>query len=96
MYERFPWNICEGCCIQAGTWIRPSFGLAYDRIVETNFPKPASILISVRGGGKDWTQSFDKSPYTNTTEKSKQQHDNTKHPHNFDYITIADRLRAVS
>ena len=30
------------------------------------------------------------------TEKSKQERDNTKTPPNFDYTTIADRLRTVS
>ena len=33
---------------------------------------------------------------TTSTEKSKKQRDNTKRHQNFDYTTIADRLRTVN
>ena len=42
------------------------------------------------------TQSYDKSPYTNRKiQKATWQH-KKKRQQNFDYITIADRLRTVS
>ena len=45
--------------------------------------------------GRDLTQPYDRSPYTD--RKSKKQRDNTKNAtKNFDYTTIADRLRTVS
>ena len=48
-----------------------------------------------RENRRDLTQSYDRNPYTHRkVQKAKQQHKNpTK---NFDYITIADRLRSVS
>ena len=48
-----------------------------------------------REKGRDLTQSYDKSPYTDRKiQKATWQHKNdTK---NFDYTTIADRLRTVS
>ena len=48
-----------------------------------------------RQKGRDLTQSYDKSPYTHRkTQKSTWQHSNATK--NFDYTTIADRLRTVS
>ena len=46
-----------------------------------------------REKGRDLTQSCDKNP--TPTEHSKKQRDNIK-TKNFDYTTIADRLRTVS
>ena len=45
--------------------------------------------------GRDLTQSYDKNPYTHRTiQKATWQHKNATK--NFDYTTIADRLRTVS
>ena len=45
--------------------------------------------------GRDLTQSCDKNPYTHRTiQKATWQHKNATK--NFDYTTIADRLRTVS
>ena len=45
--------------------------------------------------GRDLTQSYDKSPYTDRNiQKAMWQHKNATK--NFDYTTIADRLRTVS
>ena len=45
--------------------------------------------------GRDLTQSYDKSPYTDRKiQKAMWQHKNATK--NFDYTTIADRLRTVS
>ena len=58
------------------------------------------ILVSVvslisREKGRDLTQSYDKSPYTHRKiQKATWQH--KKATKNFDYTTIADRLRTVS
>ena len=49
---------------------------------------------STREEGIDLTQSYEKSPYTNRTLIK--QSDNTKRHQNYDYATIADRLRTVS
>ena len=51
--------------------------------------------LSTSEKGRDLTQSYDKSPYTDRTiQKATWKYkDDTK---NFDYITIADRLRTVS
>ena len=55
----------------------------------------SSESIKSREKGRNLTQSYDKSPYTDR-KKSKKQRDNTKKRHqNFDYTTIADRLRTV-
>ena len=43
---------------------------------------------------EDLTQSYDKSPYTN--RKFENQRTTDKRHQNFDYTTIADRLRTVS
>ena len=43
-----------------------------------------------REKGRDLTQSFDKSPYTHKNATIQKRHQN------FDYTTIADRLRTVS
>ena len=49
-----------------------------------------------REKGRDRTQSIDKSPYTHI-KITKKQRDNIKNAtQNFDYTTIADRLRTVS
>ena len=55
------------------------------------------VLIAsyYREKGRDLTQSCDKNPYTNRTiQKATWQHKNATK--NFDYTTIADRLRTVS
>ena len=54
-----------------------------------------SISLVEREKGRDPTQSYDKDPYTDgKIQKATWQHkDATK---NFDYTTIADRLRPVS
>ena len=45
--------------------------------------------------GRDLTQLYDKSPYTHRKiQQATWQH--KKHHQNFDYTTIADRLRTVS
>ena len=45
--------------------------------------------------GRDLTRSYDKSPYTNRKiQKAKWQHENATK--NFDYTTIAYRLRTVT
>ena len=45
--------------------------------------------------GRDLTQSCDKSPYTNRkVQRATGQHKNATK--NFDYTTVADRLRKVS
>ena len=50
---------------------------------------------SVGEKGRDLTQSCDKNPYTHRTiQKATWQHKNATK--NFDYTTIADRLRTVS
>ena len=49
----------------------------------------------IRENGRDLTKSYDKSPYTH--RKSKKHRDNIKNAtKNFDYTTIAHRLRTVS
>ena len=56
--------------------------------------RPLSILYSSEKG-RDLTQSYDKSPYTDTKiQKATWKHRNATK--NFDYTTIADRLRTVS
>ena len=51
--------------------------------------------LSRREKGRDLTQSCDKNPYTHRTiHKATRQHKNATN--NFDYTTIADRLRTVS
>ena len=53
------------------------------------------IVIEEREKGRDLTHSYDKSPYTHRkTQKATWQHTNATK--NFDYTTIADRLRTVS
>ena len=53
------------------------------------------MLVKAREKGRDLTQSCDKNPYTNRTiQKATWQHKNATK--NFDYTTIADRLRTVS
>ena len=56
---------------------------------------PWYICNQLSEKGRDLTQSYDKSPYTDRTiQKATWKHkDDTK---NFDYTTIADRLRTVS
>ena len=52
-------------------------------------------ILSTREKGRDLTQYYDKSPYTNRKiQKATWQH--KKSHQNFDYTTIADRLRTVS
>ena len=66
-------------------------------LTDFNYPnQPGMYNFKVlREKGWDLTQSYDKSPYT--YKKSKKQRDNTKNAtKNFDYTTIADRLRTVS
>ena len=51
--------------------------------------------MMLREKGKDLTQSYDKSPYTHRKiQKAAGQHKNANK--NFNYTTIADRIRAVS
>ena len=51
--------------------------------------------LCLREKGRDLTQSCDKNPYTHRTiQKATWQHKNATK--NFDYTTIADRLRTVS
>ena len=61
------------------------------------FYAPISLLkvhIEKREKEGDLTQSYDKTPYTNRKlENQRTTHNATK---NFDYTTIADRLRTVS
>ena len=53
------------------------------------------IHVSKREKGRDLTQACDKNPYTHRTiQKATWQHKNATK--NFDYTTIADRLRTVS
>ena len=53
------------------------------------------MFKEVREKGRDLTQSCDKNPYTHRTiQKVTWQHKNATK--NFDYTTIADRLRTVS
>ena len=53
------------------------------------------LILSLREKGRDLTQSCDKNPCTH--RQSKKQRDNIKNAtKNFDYTTIADRLRTVS
>ena len=56
----------------------------------------SSILSKdLREKGRDLTQSYEKSPYTHRKiQKATRQHKNATK--NFDYTTIADRLRTVS
>ena len=56
---------------------------------------PSGLEQGTGEKGRDLTQSYDKSPYTDRKiQKAKWQHKNaTKY---FDYTTIADRLRTVS
>ena len=50
--------------------------------------------VRIREKGRDLTQSYDKSPYTNRNIiMAKWQHNATK---KFDYTAVADRLRTVS
>ena len=52
-------------------------------------------LCHIREKGRDLTQYCDKNPYTHRTiQKATRQHKNVTK--NFDYTTIADRLRTVS
>ena len=52
------------------------------------------VLLSRREKGRDLTQSCDKNPYIHRTiQKATWQHKNATK--NFDYTTIADRLRTV-
>ena len=52
-------------------------------------------ICCIERKGRDLTQPYDRSPYTD--RKSKKQRDNIKNAtKNFDYTTIADRLRTVS
>ena len=53
------------------------------------------LCIIAREKGRDLTQSYDKSPYTNrNVKRAKWQH---KQRHKkFDYTTVVDRLRTVS
>ena len=54
-----------------------------------------TVLIFTREKGRDLTQSCDKNPFTHRTiQKATWQHKNATK--NFDYTTIADRLRTVS
>ena len=57
--------------------------------------RDSRMHLFVSEKGRDLTQSYDKSPYTDRTiQKATWKHeDDTK---NFDYTTIADRLRTVS
>ena len=53
------------------------------------------VLMCAREKRRDLTQSYDKSPYTHREiQKTTRQHKNATK--NFDYTTIADRLRSVS
>ena len=55
----------------------------------------SQLNCTEREKGRDLTQSYDKSPYTDRKiQKSTWQHKNATK--NFDYTTIADRLRTVS
>ena len=61
--------------------------------VRTCWTRQAIICIGEKG--RDLTQSCDKNPYTHRTiQKATWQHKNATK--NFDYTTIADRLRTVS
>ena len=52
-------------------------------------------IVNYREKRRDLTQSCDKNPYTHRTiQKATWQHNNTTK--NFDYTTVADRLRTVS
>ena len=53
------------------------------------------VVNKIREKGRDLTQSCDKIPYTHRTiQKATWQHNNATK--NYDYATIADRLRTVS
>ena len=52
-----------------------------------------SYLLIPREKGRDLIQSYDKRPYTRRKSKKQRDKITTK---NFDYTTIADRLRTVS
>ena len=74
------------------TWIifMNAFSLCYFYI--------STLLLNycdIREKGRDLTQSYDKSPYTHRTIQKAQWQHKKKTP-NFDYTTIADRLRTVS
>ena len=53
------------------------------------------VLLIMREKEGDLTQSYDKTPYTNRTFEN-QRTTHTNATKNFDYTTIADRLRTVS
>ena len=55
----------------------------------------STLIFLIREKGSDLTQSCDKIPYTN--RKDQKATDNIKRAtENFDFTTIADRLRTVS
>ena len=73
--------------------------LNFDPCDDTFSANAFSTIVRIRMNdidkGRDLTQSYDKSPYTH--RKIKKQRENTKNAtKNFEYTTIADRLRTVS
>ena len=53
------------------------------------------VIFILKEKGRDLTQSYDKIPYTHRQiQKATQKHNNASK--NFDFTTIADRLRTVS
>ena len=58
-------------------------------------PGPVPLGLEYREKVGDLTQSYDKTPYTNRKFEN-QRTTHTNATKNFDYTTIADRLRTVS
>ena len=75
------------------TYLAQNANLCFSYGCETRLPRYLSLMQS-REKGRDLTQSCDKNP--TSTEQSTKQRDNIKNAtKNFDYTTIANRLRTV-